>query len=451
MPYPDHELISTSNDRLITEELDYDIIGLQEEFENLLVSLTGEQRFIYNDIMKAVEDNKGGVCLFTVMEVPAKHFFGKRGRTTHSQFLILINLNEDSICPIIPNSDVANLLKKTSLIIWEEALMIHRHGFEALDRTLKDILKCDGSDNSERPFGGKPIIFGGDFRQTLHVIQGGSRQDIVNALLTSSYIWHTCKVLTLTKNMRLTVGNGMHDVEQRQIFAQWLLDLGEGKLGGCNDGDAIIDIPDELLIMDSADPISSLIHFVYPSILANYQNSGFYQERAILAPTNEVVDKINSQLLLMFPGDCKEYLSSDSICETKNLQDGFDQSLYSPDVLNGLKISGVPNHKLVLKVGVPVMLMRNIDQKNGLCNGTRLKVISLGKRVIEAEVISGSNIGARTFIPRIGIIPSDKKLSRLLEFKEQFITEADIATLQISRPINKTITEAIAMFLRSRH
>ncbi|XP_022024588.1 uncharacterized protein LOC110924922 [Helianthus annuus] len=210
--------------------------------------------------------------------------------------------------------------------------------------------------------------------------------------------------------MRLTAGSGMHDVEQTRMFAQWLLDLGEGKLGGSNDGDAIIDIPDDLLIIDSADPISSLIEFVYPSLLENYQSSGFYQKRAILAPTNEVVDEINSQLLLMFPGDSKEYLSSDSIYETENLHDGFDQSLYSPDVLNGLKISGVPNHKLVLKVGVPIMLLRNIDKKNGLCNGTRLKVISLGNRVIEAEVISGSNIGARIFLPRIGIIPSDKKV-----------------------------------------
>ncbi|KAK9053969.1 hypothetical protein SSX86_025044 [Deinandra increscens subsp. villosa] len=84
--------------------------------------------------------------------------------------------------------------------------------------------------------------------------------------------------------------------------------------------------------------------------------------------------------------------------------------LYSPDVLNGLKLSGLPNHKLVLKVGVPVMLLRNIDQKNGLCNGTRLQVVRLGGRVIEAEVISGTNIGTRTLIPRISLTPSDKKI-----------------------------------------
>ncbi|XP_035845817.1 uncharacterized protein LOC110924923 [Helianthus annuus] len=151
MPYPDHELISTSNNRLITEELDYDRIDLQEQFENLLVSLTDEQRFIYNDIMKAVEDNKGGVFLSKreiVLNVASSGIASlllTGGRTAHSRFLIPINLNEDSMCTIIPNSDVANLLKKTSLIIWDEAPMVHRHGFEALDRTLKDILKCDGS------------------------------------------------------------------------------------------------------------------------------------------------------------------------------------------------------------------------------------------------------------------------------------------------------------------
>jgi ATP-dependent exoDNAse (exonuclease V) alpha subunit len=85
-------------------------------------------------------------------------------------------------------------------------------------------------------------------------------------------------------------------------------------------------------------------------------------------------------------------------------------NFYSPDCLDGLKLYGLLNHHLLLKVGVPVMLLRNIDQMSGLCNGTRLKIISLGNRVIEAEIISESNIGNQTFITRIGMTPSDKRI-----------------------------------------
>ncbi|XP_022007182.1 ATP-dependent DNA helicase PIF6-like [Helianthus annuus] len=177
-------------------------------------------------------------------------------------------------------------------------------------------------------------------------------------------------------------------MESIKKFAKWLLDIGEGNVGGDNDGDAIIEIPEDLLINDVSDPI---------------------QKRAILSHKNEVVHDINDHLLALFPGEEKEYLSSDSICQTEQTLDPFQESLYSTENLNALKISGLHNHRLVLKFGVPVMLLRNIDQKNDLCNGTRLQITFLGKRVIEAEVISGENIGSRVFIPRINMIPSDKK------------------------------------------
>ena len=60
-----------------------------------------------------------------------------------------------------------------------------------------------------------------------------------------------------------------------------------------------------------------------------------------------------------------------------------------------------PNHRLVLKVGAPIMMLRNLDQSSGLCNSTRLLVDHLGDRVIQATVIFGSNIGYRVFITRI--------------------------------------------------
>ncbi|XP_023734360.2 uncharacterized protein LOC111882234 [Lactuca sativa] len=472
MPIPDLDSVSSSNNQLITEELEYDITAMKTEFDRMFLALTNEQRHIFLDIMSAVKENKGGVFFVYGYGGTGKTFLWKTisaairkdchivlnvassgiaslllpgGRTAHSRFIIPFELTEDSVCRINPDSDLASLLRKTSLIIWDEAPMVHKHAFEALDRSLKDVFKSENSSNSDIPFGGKVIVFGGDFRQILPVIPGGSRQNIVNASLSSSYLWQHCKIHKLTKNMRLTVGRDQSDIQKIGDFANWLLDIGEGKLGGINDGETVIDIPDDILINDAHDPIGSLIEFVYPSILDMYNNTSYFQERAIVAPKNEVVQEINDRLLLKFPGDEVEYLSSDSICQSEFVHDQFDANLYSPDVLNGLKVSGLPNHKLVLKIGVPVMLLKNIDQKNGLCNGTRLQVISLGKRVIEARIISGTNIGNHTFILRMSLTPSEKKIP--FKFRRRQFPLAVCFAMTINKSQGQSLSK-VGLFLK---
>ncbi|XP_076916527.1 uncharacterized protein LOC143576283 [Bidens hawaiensis] len=440
MPFPNDDSISSAKNVLLSEELAYDRQVLNEEFGDLFSLLTAEQRLIYEEIITAVCNIKGGVFFVYGYGGTGKTFLWKTlsaslrsegkvvlsvassgiaslllsgGRTAHSRFHIPINLVEDSICYINPDSDLAYLLHETSLNFWDEAPVVHKHGFEALDRSLKDIFQ------SELPFGGKVIVFGGEFRQILPVVPGGSRQQIVNASLSSSYTWRHCKVLKLTKNLRLFASNNSFDIEKTTEFANWLLDIGEGNIGGHNTGEAIIDIQEDLLIKDSEDPISDLIDFAYPCILDNFNKQNFFHERAILAPKNDVVQEINDRLLSIFPGDEREYLSSNSICPTEMINQNLDESLCSPDILNGIKASGLPNHKLILKVGVPVMLLKNIDQKSGMCNRTRLKVVSLGNRVIQVEIISGSHIGDRHYIPRITLIPTDKKLHIKLQ-RSQF-------------------------------
>ncbi|XP_076947969.1 uncharacterized protein LOC143620068 [Bidens hawaiensis] len=131
----------------------------------------------------------------------------------------------------------------------------------------------------------------------------------------------------------------------------------------------------------------------------------------MLAPTNDVVHEINDHLLELFPGDPVEYLSSDSVAKSDYINGNVDPILYSTKILNGLKISGLPNHKLMLKVGVPVMLLRNIDKKKGLCSDTRLQVVSLGTHVIEVKILSGNNNGERISIPRIAMTPFDKNIA----------------------------------------
>jgi len=81
-------------------------------------------------------------------------------------------------------------------------------------------------------------------------------------------------------------------------------------------------------------------------------------------------------------------------------------SLYPMEFLNTLQFSDIANHKLEFKVGVPILLLCNLNQSIGLCNGTRLIINRLGQRVIEAKIIIGNNVGKRVFIPRIIMSPS---------------------------------------------
>ena len=110
------------------------------------------------------------------------------GRTAHSRFGIPLTINEDSTCNIRQGSQLVELLVKAKAIIWDEAPMVSRYCFEALDKSLRDVLRFSNPNSENLPFGGKVVIFGGDFRQILPVVTRKSKANIVNASLCSSYL-----------------------------------------------------------------------------------------------------------------------------------------------------------------------------------------------------------------------------------------------------------------------
>ena len=134
----------------------------------------------------------------------------KGARTGHSRFKIPFSLNGTSTCNITLQSEEAKLIQNTELILWDECPMMHRHAFEALDRTLRDIMGAIDPMNRNVPFGNKIIIFGGDFRQVLPVVKKGTQNDIVNASFCRSILWNSIRRYKLTINMRI-YSNPYHD------------------------------------------------------------------------------------------------------------------------------------------------------------------------------------------------------------------------------------------------
>jgi hypothetical protein len=129
------------------------------------------------------------------------------------------------------------------------------------------------------------------------------------------------------------------------------------------------------------DPREMIINSTYPDLLSNYRERTFLEERAILCPRNDIVQEINDYIMDKLSGEEMVYRSCNSVCTT--LADGSDE-LYPTEFLNTLKFSEIPDHELRLKVELPVMLLKNINQTAGLCNGTRMAITQLGKKYIEA-------------------------------------------------------------------
>jgi ATP-dependent DNA helicase PIF1 len=289
------------------------------------------------------------------------------------------------MCSFTKQSGTAELLKQASLIIWDEVAMTKRQAVETLDRSLQDIMECP------LPFGGKVVVFGGDFRQVLPVVTRGTRAQITDATLLRSYLWEKTHKIHLTRNMR---------AQDDPWFSEYLLRIGNGTEDTISDD--YVRLPDDIVISYTEDEkaINTLIEDVFPSLHANARSREYLSARAILSTKNEHVDDLNDKMISRFPGEEKLYHSFDST------EDDLQNS-YTIDFLNSITPNGLPPHVLRLKVNSPVILLRNLDPNNGLCNGTRLMIRAFQDNAIDAEIVGGEHAGKRVFIPRIPMSPSE--------------------------------------------
>jgi ATP-dependent DNA helicase PIF1 len=115
---------------------------------------------------------------------------------------------------------------------------------------------------------------------------------------------------------------------------------------------------------------------------------------------HDMVIGIDYTLLESMRGETETFLSADRIVE----DDGVD--VYPPKYLNTIEVANLPHHEFKVKVVAPVILLRNLNPSAGLCNGTWMRVLRCGQRVIEAEILSGKHAVSKVFIPRIPLSPT---------------------------------------------
>ncbi|XP_074099025.1 ATP-dependent DNA helicase pif1-like [Cotesia typhae] len=310
------------------------------------------------------------------------------GKTAYSAFKLPLNLDysESPLCNISKQSDMARVLRKAKIIIWDECTMAHKKGIEALNRTLQDIRDCN------LIMGGVIVLLAGDFRQTLPVVPRGTRTDEVKACIKSSILWPSVKVISLTINMRVHLQPNLKAEE----FSKQLINIGDGKIP---EEDGRINV--SCIDCETVPDLISLTNKIYLNIEKpgdNYRS--WLKERVILTPTNEKADRINNFLLDKLPTQPVRYESVDTVIDNE------EAVHYPVEFLHTLNPPGIPPHVLQLKIDTPIMLLRNLNPPK-LCNGTRLQVKVLHKNVIEAMIFTGKYEGETVFIPRIPLIPSD--------------------------------------------
>jgi len=430
MPLPDRDWSGQAGNSLIGEQLNYDRDQEHTSAEQRIPQLNPEQRQAHDRIVSSVETRAGQVFFLNGPGGTGKTFVYntvcntirskgwivlcvassgiaslllRGGRTAHSMFKIPLKPTDESYCPIAKQGNLANLIRATRLIIWDEITMQHRYAAETVDRTCRDLLSTP-----DRPFGGITVVFGGDFQQILPVVRNGSRADIVFASLLRSKLWDGIQVLKLTRNMRL-----VNDPDA-QIFSSWLLDIGHGRGLGDNE---TIPLPQGMITLDVDDFVAK----IYPDIQSSPPPPPeYFLHRMILAPRNNDVDSTNSRLLSMMSGEEQVFYSADTVTQEAGADDeSSDVNTFPVEFLRSLTASGLPPGELRLKPGCPLILLRNLSPARGLCNGTRLILMRMSSRVLEVRIIGGEYHGKTEFIPRITLSPTEDEANFSFQLKRR--------------------------------
>jgi ATP-dependent exoDNAse (exonuclease V) alpha subunit len=166
----------------------------------------------------------------------------------------------------------------------------------------------------------------------------------------------------------------------------------------------------------------------------------YLKSRAILTPLNLDTWSLNREVLSNLPGNT-------AISTLVDRPDDDARNSLPPESLNKLDFPGFPKHQIELKIGAPIMLLRNLNIRQGLCNGTRLVILRLNDRAIEARIMTGKHEGNVVLLPKILLHHNGDLRAKLSFYRYQFPV-----VLCFSMTINKSqgqTLDHVALMLRS--
>jgi len=232
-------------------------------------------------------------------------------------------------------------------------------------------------------------------------VRHGNRVTVLEVTIRND-TWPPFHHLRLAQNMRTVAGS--------QDYADWLIQLGNGTLPPhpkLNIPD-MIEIPGEFFNYDR----SLFEHdFGVPALLLDPVVSEKIFSRTILCTKNGDCLRVNNQIIKDMRSALHEYRSIDTI-DSDDLEEIEN---YPTEALNFFDVSGIPTHLLKMKVGAVIILLKNIDSRQGLCNRTRLIIRVLRGNLIVVEVAAGKKKGHNVYIPRMMMSPTDSDLPVILK------------------------------------
>ncbi len=289
------------------------------------------------------------------------------GRTAHQAFKIPLMCDDHSYCNW--SRELRRQIAAVSVFFWDEVSMVSCAIAETVDRSLRQLMGIDVL------FGGKVMVFLGDFRQLPPVIRKGNGEQV--SLMGSAWFQRS-KRISFTQNFR----------SNDSIYAVLLEDVGDGSMEA-------IDIPERCVAAN----VEELIDRVYGDDVTAELNS----RNMILAYTIDQCATVNDAVFrrISCDGAFISHAADDlSACRSPDE--------YPAEYVGSLHVHGAPPAELSLKIQARYMILRNLDPPY-VCNGVLAMCLSSTRLICSLKLLSGPGMGHIVKLPRVSFLVSSEQ------------------------------------------